>query len=149
MDTREPTPEEPTPHPSEQSQIKQEPVWTQSACWEDQPEKTSTSDRRAIRGPKEPTSALPAPSGKAAKRAAHNVIEKRYRTNMNAKFVALEKATCDGPNKSIKAESGSLRKSEILANAISYVHNLQEENRTLQKELLFYKGGWRQPRRTK
>lgn len=73
---------------------------------------------------------------------------------MNAKFVALEKATCGGVHKPTKGESGSLKKSEILANAISYVQKLQEENKSLHKEVAFYKqscgsrGAWR-PKRTK
>ncbi|KAL2832533.1 hypothetical protein BDW59DRAFT_105913 [Aspergillus cavernicola] len=85
----------------------------------------------------------------AAKRAAHNIIEKRYRTNMNAKFVALEKAM-SGPN--IKGSGGpksastasstagvkssaSLKKSEILSNAIAYMQDLQETNERLRKEV--------------
>ncbi|KAK1142643.1 hypothetical protein N8T08_007447 [Aspergillus melleus] len=77
----------------------------------------------------------------AAKRAAHNIIEKRYRTNMNAKFVALEKAMCGGVQKSTKGGSASLKKSEILTNAITYMHELQEENKAMQKELALYKQG--------
>ena len=85
----------------------------------------------------------------AAKRAAHNIIEKRYRTNMNAKFVALEKAMCGGVQKSSKSGSASLKKSEILTNAIAYMQELQEENKVLQKELAMFKqnmvpsGMWR------
>lgn len=92
------------------------------------------------------------PVRNAAKRAAHNVIEKRYRTNMNAKFVALEKAM-NGDNGVQKSSRGgcsaSLKKSEILSNAIAYMHGLQEENRYLQKELAIVKqnlvpaGVWR------
>lgn len=77
----------------------------------------------------------------AAKRAAHNIIEKRYRTNMNAKFVALEKAMCGGVQKPTKGGSASLKKSEILTNAIAYMHELQEENKAIQKELAMYKQG--------
>ncbi|KAI9044514.1 uncharacterized protein KD926_000425 [Aspergillus affinis] len=77
----------------------------------------------------------------AAKRAAHNIIEKRYRTNMNAKFVSLEKAMCGGVQKSTKGGSASLKKSEILTNAIAYMHELQEENKAMQKELALYKQG--------
>ncbi|RDW67266.1 uncharacterized protein DSM5745_09132 [Aspergillus mulundensis] len=82
----------------------------------------------------------------AAKRAAHNIIEKRYRTNMNAKFVALEKAMAvktSGVSKSVSASnsshgvksSASLKKSEILSNAIAYMQELQEVNERLRKEL--------------
>ncbi|KAF9886348.1 hypothetical protein FE257_011493 [Aspergillus nanangensis] len=80
------------------------------------------------------------PSGRnAAKRAAHNIIEKRYRTNMNAKFVALEKAMCGGVQKQTKGGPASLKKSEILTNAIAYMHELQEENKALHKELALFK----------
>ncbi|KAL4799325.1 hypothetical protein BDV19DRAFT_385571 [Aspergillus venezuelensis] len=82
----------------------------------------------------------------AAKRAAHNIIEKRYRTNMNAKFVALEKAMAVKPagvSKSVAAPapttsakgSASLKKSEILSNAIAYMQELQEANERLRKEV--------------
>ena len=76
----------------------------------------------------------------AAKRAAHNVIEKRYRTNMNSKFVALEKAmSADGVDRSTKGGSASLKKSEILSNAIAYIQELQEESQTSKKELALLK----------
>ncbi|GIK07783.1 hypothetical protein Aspvir_003451 [Aspergillus viridinutans] len=78
----------------------------------------------------------------AAKRAAHNIIEKRYRTNMNAKFVALEKAMYGSRvQKPTKGGSGpaSLKKSEILTNAIAYMQELQDENAALQKELALLK----------
>ncbi|KAL4943110.1 hypothetical protein BDV06DRAFT_190698 [Aspergillus oleicola] len=84
----------------------------------------------------------------AAKRAAHNIIEKRYRTNMNAKFVALEKAMAVNPagvSESVstpapsstngKGSSASLKKSEILSNAIAYMQELQEANERLRKEV--------------
>ncbi|KAL4912752.1 hypothetical protein BDW62DRAFT_206197 [Aspergillus aurantiobrunneus] len=98
----------------------------------------------------------PARGRNAAKRAAHNIIEKRYRTNMNAKFVALEKAmavktvskskpsstststsmTANGSAKS----SASLKKSEILSNAITYMHELQEANERLRREIAVMRG---------
>ena len=80
------------------------------------------------------------PNRNAAKRAAHNVIEKRYRTNMNAKFVALEKAmSADGVDRSTKGGSASLKKSEILTNAIAYIQELQEESQSTKKELQLLK----------
>ncbi|KAL4889918.1 hypothetical protein BDV59DRAFT_102809 [Aspergillus ambiguus] len=89
----------------------------------------------------------------AAKRAAHNIIEKRYRTNMNAKFVALEKAISGGVQKPTKGGSASLKKSEILTNAIAHMQDLQEQNKALRKEIdmlrqnLMPGGGmWRPPR---
>ncbi|KAJ5885408.1 hypothetical protein N7495_009918 [Penicillium taxi] len=92
----------------------------------------------------------------AAKRAAHNIIEKRYRTNMNAKFLALEKAISPAgvQKQSSRAGAGSLKKSEILTNALAYIESVQQENSSLHKELALLKqnmipGMWRhskQPR---
>ncbi|KAJ5771143.1 uncharacterized protein N7511_003194 [Penicillium nucicola] len=90
----------------------------------------------------------------AAKRAAHNIIEKRYRTNMNAKFVSLEQAISPaGVQKHTpKAGAGSLKKSEILSNALSYIDGIQQENQALHKELAMLKqnmlpgGMWRHPK---
>jgi hypothetical protein len=90
----------------------------------------------------------------AAKRAAHNIIEKRYRTNMNAKFVSLEQAISPaGVQKHTpKAGAGSLKKSEILSNALSYIDSIQQENQALHKELAMLKqnmlpgGMWRHPK---
>ncbi|KAL6238444.1 hypothetical protein BDW75DRAFT_20190 [Aspergillus navahoensis] len=97
---------------------------------------TNNSDENAARG------------RNAAKRAAHNIIEKRYRTNMNAKFVALEKAmsvktadvskavsSTNSNNGSGVKSSASLKKSEILSNAIAYMQELQEVNERLRKEI--------------
>jgi hypothetical protein len=76
----------------------------------------------------------------AAKRAAHNIIEKRYRTNMNAKFVSLEQAISpSGIQKHTKVGAGSLKKSEILTNALSYIDGIQQENQALHKELAMLK----------
>ncbi|KAE8352296.1 hypothetical protein BDV28DRAFT_135342 [Aspergillus coremiiformis] len=109
--------------------------------------RTMSADSNASTGQTTPATTT---SGRnAAKRAAHNIIEKRYRTNMNAKFVALEKAMCGGVQKSSKNGSASLKKSEILTNAIAYMQELQEENKALQKELAMLKqnmipsGMWR------
>jgi hypothetical protein len=76
----------------------------------------------------------------AAKRAAHNIIEKRYRTNMNAKFVSLEQAISpSGVQKHTKVGAGSLKKSEILTNALTYIDGIQQENQALHKELALLK----------
>ncbi|QQK40885.1 Helix-loop-helix DNA-binding [Penicillium digitatum] len=76
----------------------------------------------------------------AAKRAAHNIIEKRYRTNMNAKFVSLEQAISpSGVQKHSKVGAGSLKKSEILTNALTYIDGIQQENQALHKELALLK----------
>jgi hypothetical protein len=94
------------------------------------------------------------------KKAAHNAIEKRYRTNMNAKFVALGNAipkscmsgpfpqlatTNKAPRRSSLGRDGSSgipqqqNKSEILTNALAYIQDLQEQNRLLQGELAVLK----------
>ncbi|KAJ5715456.1 uncharacterized protein N7483_012637 [Penicillium malachiteum] len=77
----------------------------------------------------------------AAKRAAHNIIEKRYRTNMNAKFLALEKAISPAgvPKQTSRAGAGSLKKSEILSNALAYIESVQQENQSMHKELAMLK----------
>lgn len=82
------------------------------------------------------------------KKAAHNAIEKRYRTNMNAKFVALGSAipsfrtrplvnssNVKGVRKSVRDGTQPQNKSEILTNALAYIQELQEENRLLQNEV--------------
>lgn len=85
----------------------------------------------------------------AAKRAAHNIIEKRYRTNMNAKFLALEQAIAPAAHKPVsRAGTGTLKKSEILSNALAYIEGIQQDNQSLQKELALLKqnllpGMWR------
>jgi len=77
----------------------------------------------------------------AAKRAAHNIIEKRYRSNMNAKFFALEESISPASiqKHSSKGGAGSLKKSEILTNALAYIENMQQENQGLRKELSLLK----------
>ncbi|OQE18564.1 hypothetical protein PENSTE_c017G09254 [Penicillium steckii] len=93
----------------------------------------------------------------AAKRAAHNIIEKRYRTNMNAKFLSLEKAISPaGVHKQTsRAGAGSLKKSEILTNALTYIDNVQQENQALHKELALLKqnllpgGIWRHSKQSR
>lgn len=77
----------------------------------------------------------------AAKRLAHNIIEKRYRNNMNAKFMALEKAilqhTPAQGGRTVSDDGGSvvLKKSKILSNAIACINDLHDENAALWKQL--------------
>jgi hypothetical protein len=97
------------------------------------------------------------------KKAAHNAIEKRYRTNMNAKFVALGNAipkhSTAAPHLSSQSGAATTKalrrttslhrdqhqpqpqqnKSEILTSALAYIRELQEENRLLQNELTVLK----------
>ncbi|KAJ5999462.1 hypothetical protein N7451_007272 [Penicillium sp. IBT 35674x] len=77
----------------------------------------------------------------AAKRAAHNIIEKRYRTNMNTKFLSLEKAISPAGihKQTSRAGAGSLKKSEILTNALAYIESIQQENQAMRKELALLK----------
>lgn len=77
----------------------------------------------------------------AAKRAAHNIIEKRYRSNMNAKFSSLEKFVSPGSiqKHSSKGGANSLKKSEILTNTLAYIVNMQQENQAFRKELSLLK----------
>lgn len=103
----------------------------------------SLSDDSTTSSSAAPATAPQGPQGRnAAKRAAHNIIEKRYRTNMNAKFLALEKAISPaGVHKSSRAGAGSLKKSEILSNALAYIERIQQENLAVQKELALLKQG--------
>ncbi|EAA61422.1 hypothetical protein AN7170.2 [Aspergillus nidulans FGSC A4] len=111
------------------------------------PRQTTTTGRRSRAANATNGDENTARGRNAAKRAAHNIIEKRYRTNMNAKFVALEKAMSvktSGVSKAVSStnsssngvkSSASLKKSEILSNAITYMQELQEMNERLRKEV--------------
>ncbi|KAL2802003.1 hypothetical protein BJX63DRAFT_438282 [Aspergillus granulosus] len=68
----------------------------------------------------------------AVQRKAHNVVEKRYRENLKSKFSALEKVMCG--NRSL-SPAVPLRKSNILANAIRYMEDMQAKNSELEREL--------------
>ncbi|KAL1967195.1 hypothetical protein VTN77DRAFT_3486 [Rasamsonia byssochlamydoides] len=92
---------------------------------------------------------------KKKKKAAHKIIEKRYRMNMNAKFAALGNAL---PNVAQTANSSSstpsspkirqtssrkgasaqhqLNKSEVLSTALTYILQLKEENDSLRNEII-------------
>ncbi|KAL1975179.1 hypothetical protein VTN31DRAFT_3571 [Thermomyces dupontii] len=92
------------------------------------------------------------------KKLAHNIIEKRYRMNMNSKFIALSKAL---PNMGCSKQRNSSRrsrssrnnnnnnngeqqqplpnKSEVLANALTYIRQLEAENSSLKKEIAVLK----------
>ncbi|KAJ5793394.1 uncharacterized protein N7503_009372 [Penicillium pulvis] len=77
----------------------------------------------------------------AAKRAAHNITEKRYRTKINTKFLSLEKAISPAGihKKSSRAGTQFLKKSEILTNAIAYIESIKHENQVMRKELAILK----------
>jgi len=86
----------------------------------------------------------------AASRSAHNIVEKRYRTNLNAKFAALERAL-QGSTRSTEDRYSSSkrpvkgrgavgpRKSELLENAVIYIQELRGEKKKLLKELDVFK----------
>lgn len=63
---------------------------------------------------------------------------------MNAKFLALERAispSSSGIHKpSSKGGAGSLKKSEILTNALVYIEGVQQENLALKKEVALLRG---------
>jgi hypothetical protein len=64
------------------------------------------------------------------------VIEKRYRTNMNAKFDTLERIIGGRTERNRTTDGGGLlKKSEILSMAIAHIQGLQEENSALREEL--------------
>jgi len=82
----------------------------------------------------------------AATRSAHNIVEKRYRTNLNAKFAALERVLQGGarstgdqyssPKRPVKGRGAvGPRKSELLENAVIYIQELRGEKKRLLKEL--------------
>ncbi|KAG2010781.1 hypothetical protein GB937_007547 [Aspergillus fischeri] len=88
---------------------------------------TSSADSQTIKG------------RKAAKRASHNIIEKRYRTNMNAKFTTLEKVitSCRNKQKVSINRPCSMKKCEILTSAIKCIQNLEERNAALSEDVAF------------
>ena len=155
------TPEEPINKPSKPNTRKSSQRTASSTRWSSSPEikpeeyltptpKTTGRKTRSLSHDSNRSSSQDPQMRNAAKRAAHNVIEKRYRTNMNAKFLALEKAVSPaGVAKQSRAGAGSLKKSEILSNALSYIESIQQDNATLHKELALLKqnlvpgGMWR------
>ncbi|KAJ5523027.1 hypothetical protein N7513_012571 [Penicillium frequentans] len=76
-----------------------------------------------------------------AKRAAHNITERRYRTKINTKFLSLEKAIspADIHKSSSRAGTQSVKKSEILTNALAYIESIKQENQAMHKELAILK----------
>jgi hypothetical protein len=88
---------------------------------------TSSADPQTIKG------------RKAAKRASHNIIEKRYRTNMNAKFATLEKVitSCRNKQRVTNNRPCSMKKCEILTSAIKCIQNLEDRNAALSEDVAF------------
>jgi len=104
--------------------------------------KTSTDD-----GPEETPAA--APTRKQPKKTAHNMIEKRYRTNLNDKIAALRdsvpslrimagtsKMGEDDEEEDLEglAPAHKLNKATVLAKATEYIRHLEKRNKRLQDE---------------
>lgn len=89
------------------------------------------------------------------KKTAHNMIEKRYRTNLNDKIAALRDAV---PSLRITSKSArgedtmddreelqglkpahKLNKATVLSKATEYIYHLENRNKRLRQELLDYK----------
>ncbi|KAJ6011361.1 hypothetical protein N7451_002773 [Penicillium sp. IBT 35674x] len=121
-----------------------------SRCWRSSPEirpqeyialhekSTSSCEAHSLsQDPNQSTTGKDPQMRIAAKRAAHNITEKRYRTKINTKFLSLEKAIppADNHKQSSRAGTQSLKKSEILTNALAYIESIQQENQALRTEL--------------
>ncbi|KAJ9196065.1 transcriptional regulator family: Helix-loop-helix [Paecilomyces variotii] len=118
------------------------PAQTQSA-------KSSSSSKSSQRSSRASHSADDTKDTVASKRkAAHNAVEKRYRTNMNAKFMALGNAipslranksnssmNSKGIKTNLKDGTQTQNKSEVLTKALAYIQELQDEKYMLQNEL--------------
>ena len=90
------------------------------------------------------------PSKQPAKKTAHNMIEKRYRTNLNDKIAALRDSV---PSLRVMARSGNggdedeledlegltpahkLNKATVLSKATEYIRHLEKRNKRLQDEV--------------
>ncbi|GAD97610.1 HLH DNA binding domain protein, putative [Paecilomyces variotii No. 5] len=109
----------------------------------------SSSSKSSQRAPRTSHSSDDTKDTAASKRkAAHNAVEKRYRTNMNAKFMALGNAipslranksntsmNSKGIKTNLKDGTQTQNKSEVLTKALAYIQELQEEKYMLQNEL--------------
>ncbi|KAJ5198580.1 uncharacterized protein N7498_007697 [Penicillium cinerascens] len=142
--------EEPINKPSKPNTRSSSQRTSSSSAWSSSPEikpqeyltptpKTTGRKTRSLSHDSNRSSSQDPQIRNAAKRAAHNVIEKRYRTNMNAKFLALEKAVSPAGAAKQSRGAGSLKKSEILSNALSYIESIQQESAALNKELALLK----------
>ena len=123
--------------------------------------KTSSDDDDRISADTSPNTATPATTTAAtvvqdgqrpprkvpAKKRAHNVIEKRYRANLNDKIAELRDSvpslrcsTKQGDNSGLEdddADGGSgskLNKASILSKATDYIHHLEIRNKRLEEE---------------
>ncbi|KAJ5115200.1 hypothetical protein NUU61_000959 [Penicillium alfredii] len=105
--------------------------------------KTSNEDdATTVTGPMQPGKKMP------AKKRAHNVIEKRYRANLNEKIAELrdsvpslrtmKNANGESPDDDDEGEGGQsaskLNKASILAKATDYIKHLEIRNKRLEEE---------------
>jgi hypothetical protein len=81
------------------------------------------------------------------KTLSHNAIEKRYRNNLNSKFVALSNVLTNSGRSKYKhrrnegsaGEQPMPKKSEIMLDALDYIHQLQTQNTSLRREIAVLK----------
>ncbi|KAL2868790.1 uncharacterized protein BJX67DRAFT_37322 [Aspergillus lucknowensis] len=82
----------------------------------------------------------------ASRRASHNIVEKRYRVNLNSKFRKLEEVVIKGTDPGsrttpLSSSSPSSRrqqqspKASIIDSALSYIESLESENSALRGKL--------------
>lgn len=113
--------------------------------------KTSDDDGTTVTGPTQPGKKMP------AKKRAHNVIEKRYRANLNEKIAELRdsvpnlRATKNpnGDSNEDDDEEGTsstnkLNKASILSKATEYIKHLEIRNKRLEDENTALKNRLRQ-----
>ncbi|KAJ5212086.1 uncharacterized protein N7498_003732 [Penicillium cinerascens] len=100
----------------------------------------SDDDVTTVTGPVQPGKKMP------AKKRAHNVIEKRYRANLNEKIAELRNSvpslrTTKNPNGDSNEDdddeatsAGKLNKASILSKATEYIKHLEIRNKRLEDE---------------
>ena len=98
----------------------------------------------ADRSPEDDTAATASEKRPSAPIRGHSVVERRYRTNINAKIADLRdsvpalKSTADSKVQSAPTTDSSgqkLNKATILSTAVSYIHDLERDKRRLEIEV--------------
>lgn len=91
-------------------------------------------------------------------KAAHNKVEKRYRSNINAKFAALNnilplsetmQSLLENQEQADESVQQHRNKGEILSEALRYIKQLQDKSRVLEDEIRILKGNVLHRRRIK
>lgn len=118
------------------------------------PSLTHSSSRRSSRSNSPASESLPTVGKPKRKRspvvnkAAHNKVEKRYRSNINAKFAALNNMLPvletvqsflerqDGTDEPVQQHRN---KGEVLSEAMRYIKQLEERSRVLEGEVRILK----------